>query len=232
MQICKICLIEKLIEEFYKDGNNYRKDCKLCNNNKRKRNYSINSERELQNKKIYGTIHKAQITDYQTNYNIINKEKISDNKKIYYENNKQTLLNKNYKRRKKRLKNDPAFKLRVLISRSINSGIQRNGSRKNGSIIKYLNYSIDELKRHLEAQFEPWMNWENHGKYTKNWNDTNSSTWTWNIDHIIPQSDLPHTSMEDENFKLCWSLNNLRPYSAKQNILDGSNRIRHQLGRK
>lgn len=28
--------------------------------------------------------------------------------------------------------------------------------------------------------------------------------------------------MEDDNFKRCWALENLRPYSAKQNIIDGA----------
>lgn len=28
--------------------------------------------------------------------------------------------------------------------------------------------------------------------------------------------------MEDENFKKCWALSNLRPLSAKQNVLDGN----------
>jgi len=36
-----------------------------------------------------------------------------------------------------------------------------------------------------------------------------------------------NASMEDENFKKCWSLDNLRPLNSKQNILDGSNRIRY-----
>ena len=50
----------------------------------------------------------------------------------------------------------------------------------------------------------------------------------WHIDHIIPQSLLPYSSMEDDNFKKCWALSNLRPLSAKQNLLDGANRIRHK----
>jgi len=35
--------------------------------------------------------------------------------------------------------------------------------------------------------------------------------------------------MENEAFKECWALTNLRPYSAKQNIIDGSTRIRHNI---
>lgn len=73
------------------------------------------------------------------------------------------------------------------------------------------------------------MNWENYGKYRSNvWNDNDQSTWTWNIDHIIPQSDLPYASMEDNNFQVCWALKNLRPYSSKQNVLDGVTRNRHR----
>ena len=69
------------------------------------------------------------------------------------------------------------------------------------------------------------MTWENHGVYNLNtWDDNDQSTWKWNIDHIIPQSKLPYTSMEDDNFKKCWALENLRPYSAKQNIIDGNKR--------
>ncbi len=35
------------------------------------------------------------------------------------------------------------------------------------------------------------------------------------------------TTYNDEDFKKCWSLDNLRPLSAKQNLLDGNTRIRH-----
>jgi hypothetical protein len=94
-------------------------------------------------------------------------------------------------------------------------------SKNKQSFIKYLEYSIEELRSHLESQFESWMTWDNYGSYKKDsWKDDNQSTWTWNIDHIIPQSTLPYTSMEDDNFKLCWALNNLRPYSSKQNLID------------
>jgi hypothetical protein len=51
----------------------------------------------------------------------------------------------------------------------------------------------------------------------------------WNLDHIIPQSDLPFVSMEEENFKKCWALINLRPYSAKQNLIDGNRRNRKSI---
>lgn len=66
------------------------------------------------------------------------------------------------------------------------------------------------------------------GKYDpKTWDDNDNSTKTWQLDHIIPQADLPYTSMEDENFKKCWALENLRPLSSKQNCFEGANKSRH-----
>jgi hypothetical protein len=50
------------------------------------------------------------------------------------------------------------------------------------------------------------------------WDDNDSSTWTWQIDHIVPHAKLPYTKMTDNNFHRCWSLENLRPLSAKRNL--------------
>jgi len=81
---------------------------------------------------------------------------------------------------------------------------------------------LEDLKKHLESQFEEWMNWDNYGVYrVDGWDDNDSTTWTWQIDHIIPHSSFKYSSMEDEEFKKCWDLSNLRPYSSKQNIIDG-----------
>ncbi len=69
------------------------------------------------------------------------------------------------------------------------------------------------------------MTWENHGNYNpKTWKDDDQSTWTWHIDHIIPQSKFNYDSMEHPDFQKCWALDNLRPYSAKLNVLEGDRR--------
>ena len=95
--------------------------------------------------------------------------------------------------------------------------------------MSFLPYTIEELKCHLELQFDPWMNWHNHGKYnSKIWDDNNQLTWTWQIDHIIPQSDFVYLSMQDDSFRKCWDLSNLRPLSSKQNLIDGVRRARHK----
>ena len=142
---------------------------------------------------------------------------------IFHENERQ---NKKYYLR---ISKDPSYKLRGNISSYIYQTLKNNNiSKNNNSILKYLSYSIKELKLHFENQFEPWMTWENWGRYNaKTWNDNDSTTWTWQIDHIIPHSTFKYSSMDCQEFKICWALDNLRPYSAKQNIIDGGTQIRH-----
>jgi len=164
-------------------------------------------------------------------YNKNNLNKLREYRKKYYLKNKYALTKKridyiNKNRDNLNLKNrikwntDPHYKLRKAVSLHVRNYLKSN---KNGSIIKYLSYSIEELKKHLESKFEDWMTWENWGVYKiDSWNDNDKLTWTWQIDHIIPQSKFTFTSMEDEDFKNCWALENLRPYSAKMNVLEGA----------
>ena len=214
---CKICNLEKHLDFFPRERRKndwyYSPQCKLCMNSIKK--------------------------EYRNNYRILNKDLLNNNKKIWYNKNKDRIIKKNteYKKnnrskynanRKKRCENDPSFKLRTNVSCIIKQALKQNKSSKNGkSCLDYLGYKIEDLKLYIENQFESWMTWSNHGKYSsETWIDDDQSTW--NIDHIIPQSSLPYTSMEDENFKKCWALSNLRPYPAKQNIIEGAARVRHR----
>ena len=147
-----------------------------------------------------------------------NKEKLTQNQKVYYLANKTKYIERNLRNEKKRRQTDPIFRLRKSVSACIRKAIKKNGK----SFTKYVPYTIQELKDHLEVQFEPWMNWTNQGVYkVSEWIDNDTSTWKWNVDHIIPHSTFHYTSMEDQAFKDCWALSNLRPYSAKQNLIDG-----------
>ena len=65
-----------------------------------------------------------------------------------------------------------------------------------------LSFSIEELKKHLENKFEKGMCFDNYGD--------------WHIDHVIPCSwfDLS----DEDQFKHCWSLHNLKPMWASHNL--------------
>jgi hypothetical protein len=240
---CKMC-----IKAYNKE---YRKLHKEEIYNIRKIYYNLHKDEMSKIQKEYRVLNKDKISIQRKEYRTLNKEIISSKGKLYYKlcknkillrNKKYYLLNKykilNRIRRSKtciitrrirhhyRYNNDINYKIRKLISSSINLALQRMSSSKEGkSSSKYLSYPIEDLKKHLESLFEPWMNWNNWGEYRINeWDDNDVSTWKWQIDHIIPQSNLPYTSMEDENFKKCWALENLRPYSAKQNNIDRNRR--------
>lgn len=193
------------------------------------RDYYINNKDSLLIKnKIYYQENKEFILDQAKIYQTINSDKIKNYKRSYFQKNKDVVIKKQNERNKKRENNDPSFKIRKRISSQIRDHLKRFGSSKNGnSILNFLDYSIDDLRSHLESLFESWMTWGNYGPYNSvTWNDNNSTTWTWNIDHIIPQYKLSYSSMNEDNFKKCWALENLRPYSSKQNNLDGAKRIR------
>jgi hypothetical protein len=68
--------------------------------------------------------------------------------------------------------------------------------------------SIPELKVHIEKQWLPGMSWDNWG-YGKG---------KWHIDHIIPRSAFNFATPSDPGFKECWSLGNLQPLWARDNI--------------
>lgn len=146
-----------------------------------------------------------------------------DRSRKYKESNREIIKAKRAQRSKQKRKDDPSFRLKSNISRRIREILKKNNSSKGGkTILSYLKYSIVELRIHLESQFDSWMSWNNYGVYKKTeWKDSDQNTWTWQIDHIIPQSKLYYSSMEDANFKKCWALENLRPLSSKDNFNRG-----------
>lgn len=162
---------------------------------------------------------RGSIKEYQTNnkeyikvYNLKNRDRKSEYNSKYNIENRDMLSKYSKRYNKARRLADPIFKLRTRCSSAICAALKTsNGSKQGQSIVKYFPYTMEQLKRHLESQFDDKMSWNNYGSY-------------WHIDHIIPQSLLPYSSMEDGNFKKCWALENLRPLEKIANIKKG-NRI-------
>jgi hypothetical protein len=222
MKLCSgKCGLEKDNTCFHKNKaskNGLRGECKSCISAKKKQHYE-----------------KPEVKEQKKNYHIENREEILDKKKTYREKPETQVKTKDYdqnpknkekrnKQRRERRNNDPSYKLRTSLSTSIFQALKRNcGSKKSGSIINHLPYTIEKLKIHLESLFEPWMNWENHGKYNKKtWNENDKTTWTWHLDHIVAHCNFKYADMICEDFKKCWALSNLRPLSAKENVIKGN----------
>ncbi len=112
----------------------------------------------------------------------------------------------------KSVENNPVLRLRKATSKAVYVALKRNTGSKHGeSVFKYLPYTTEELKKHLELLWEPWMSWDNYGS-------SDVKRLTWQIDHIIPQSSLPFSDMADDNFQKLWALENLRPLETMANI--------------
>lgn len=79
------------------------------------------------------------------------------------------------------------------------------GSKNGRHWESLVGYTVYELKKHLESKFDYNMSWDNYGTY-------------WEIDHIIPICVFNYESPEDIDFKRCWSLDNLQPLEARENV--------------
>lgn len=197
-------------------------------------------EESQEYQKEYYQEHKEKINNYKADYRVKNKEDINRKQREYEKENRIELNKKRNERNKRKRATDFSFQLKSNVSSSVGYYLKQNNSSKGGKSSRdYLPFTIDELRAHLESLFdhpdslvpntkEVWMTKDNYGKYEKDkWDDNDPSTWKWQLDHKTPHSTFKYTSMEEQSFKNCWDLSNLRPYSAKQNWLDGVNRTRH-----
>lgn len=125
--------------------------------------------------------------------------------------------NKEEINRKKRKENLSQMQ---ILSHTISSAVYRvlKGIKSDRHWEDLVGYSIQELKEHLERQFNENMTWNNIGEY-------------WEIDHIIPLNLFHYETEQDKQFQICWSLANLRPLEKianKSRPKDGSDISKEQ----
>lgn len=197
---CTQCGSFKSFSDFHiaKDKTSgYQNHCKECAHKKRKTYYENNKQDSIQ-KSI----------EWKSN----NKDRVSELRKIQNSKSEQKEKNRNYV--KQRRHNDPRFKLRANFSNLLSYHISKTSHtclrKRERSWENIVGYTLDDLRKNLESKFQEGMTWENYGD--------------WHIDHILPDSSFSYTSFEDDEFKKCWSLNNLQPLWAKDNLTK-SNKI-------
>jgi hypothetical protein len=130
--------------------------------------------------------------------------------KIKYRNNNREKVNAT--RREYRKKNrdkflqeyrEPKRNLDARISSFMRQCLKGNKAGRRWESL--VNYSLDELYQHIESQFTERMTWEKlaQGEIV--------------IDHILPRELFEYKYPEEEQFKICWSLKNLRPLWFEDN---------------
>lgn len=122
-----------------------------------------------------------------------------------YKQNNYESIKKRARDKRREYYQDINKRLKFNISRAFNRYFTK--SMKTSEYMKYFNYTIEDLKRHIENKFKKDMNWDNYGKL-------------WHIDHIKPQSWFDFSDIEQ--IKECWSLNNLQPLYASENMSKGN----------
>jgi len=249
-KICKGCGEEKVIEEFGKNGLQPR--CKACVNKKAREWRAKNKEKANSRAREWRAKNKEKVRDavkkyHQANpekkkacdrrYREKNREKIKIKDKKYRSENKEylTAVSREWRKRNREKSREivakwqsknaaqmrkirkeysdkffhtPKGRLCKCWKNYIKASLKA-GSKAGRKWESLVGYTIEELMSHLENLFLPGMTWENHGSY-------------WHIDHIIPKASFNYNFPEDRDFKLCWSLQNLQPLEAIENIRKGS----------
>lgn len=152
-------------------------------------------------RKRFANKHRRYIKKYYKDH----KEYYREYHKKYHKTYKVTHKKEANKYQRERRKNDLIFKLNGNMRNAIGQSLKGNKKGRNWESL--VNYTLDDLKVHLEKQFKDRMNWENYGK-GKN---------KWNLDHKIPISLFNITSIKSKGFKKCWALENLQPIWASEN---------------
>lgn len=188
---CTKCGEIKSLDEFYnsknnKDGKMYQ--CITCNKN-----------HYVENKEYFD--------NYNKTYGEENKEAKLTYLKGYYEGNKEDILYKNVLYNRKRRKEDPLYRLKKNIGNNIANTLKSKEMRKTKRTIEILGCSISEFKLYIEAQFLPWMTWDNHGLYNGEFN------YGWDLDHIVPAS----SARNEEELLALNHYTNFQPLCSKIN---------------
>lgn len=232
-KVCRICGIEKAIEEYNKcPGRKCRRtECKECQA-ETSRKYRLNNKEELNKKhREYVKKHKMQYKEYAHNCYLKHKNKREEEKKEYYSKHKEELkqYNKKYyisnkekirsninkyrkenhkiitKKLKEKRRMEPIFKLKCNIRSLIWCSFTRKEYSKNKSCEEILGCSVGYFVNHLLGTFK-----DNYGY---EWDGTEKV----HIDHKKP---LKYAITEEDVIKLC-HYTNLQLLKAEDNLKKG-----------
>lgn len=234
MKTCTKCLKSKELTEFHskkKSPDGLYPQCKQCKLEKDRIKYELNKERRLERAKEYYSLNKEKVlerrkndenvkrynlnykkehkiahSEYMQKYRQENKEKINKYKKDRYHAIKNTDEFKKQRSewQKERKQRDPLFKLRKNLGQRLRDALSVNSWEKDTEFSQYIGCSLEELKNHLQSNFQEGMNWDNYGNKENN----------WSIDHIYP---LSLAKTKEEMIKLC-HYKNLQPLWHIDNV--------------
>jgi len=198
----------KNLQKAKQDAKIYRENNSEYFRKYNKEYYNNNLEKFKEHQKEYYKKNSEKIKKDAKKWRQENPIEIKERKKRHYQKHKEKIKEniKIYLRKKGR--NDPIFRLNKNTRSAICASLKGNKNGKHWE--ELVNYTQEDLRKHLEVQFKEGMTWENYGK--------------WHLDHRIPISLFVITSAKCKGFKKCWALENLQPLWKKDN-LEKSNKL-------
>ncbi len=194
----------KEIQRRYRES--HKEELTIKNKEYKEKNKKIISEKNKLYKQKNRERDKEKIAEHQKRYREKNKDSVALKKKKYYEENKEKIQKYFREYKKNRKDKDKLYFLKEKIRNIIYKSLTYKKS-KNGNSEKILGCTFEEFKKYLENKFEPWMNWDNYGKYN------GKPNYGWDIDHIIS---LETAVTDDEILKLN-HYSNLQPLCSYVN---------------
>jgi hypothetical protein len=131
------------------------------------------------------------------------KENLRKSYKSFYENNRDRLMQIKAARSRERYHEDHTFRLRRNLARRVILALKNQQTTKSETTLKLTGCNLQDLKRHIENQFEDWMTWDNMG--------------TWHIDHVRPCGSFDLSDSDQQ--KVCFNWRNLQPLDGDENYL-------------
>ena len=186
------------IEEMRERSRVYRENNREQCVQKSKRYYRENRYRLLEYFKQYRKDNRERCLEVEREWYYKNKEYKNQKSREWYEENRERYnerVRENYKRPE------------VKLARFMRGCIRKMLTEKNAPTFEMIGYTPQELRDHIEAQFEEGMSWDNHGT-------------DWHIDHIVPIAWLIEQGETDP--AVINALSNLQPMWASENLSKGA----------
>ena len=159
-------------------------------------------ERRAAQVKAYAEANAEAIKAYQEKWRDDNTEALRRYDAEYREAHREKLRAYNQRWRKARRESDPVFVLNQRMSHQIRQALLCKKERQRWEAL--VGYTVRDLRERLESCFTEGMGWDNMSE--------------WHIDHIRPKTSFTYTTTADPAFKECWSLTNLQPLWAHDNL--------------
>jgi hypothetical protein len=194
---CTLCQKQKPISQFHKQGKGWRNWCKQC----RKEREGSQAKERYHKRKLCGRC------AYCGGVPLVGKILCSDcaDTMSKYRKKRKLYHNKyNRKYQKMRRDTDPVYKLMWYIRKRVRQTLNCKGIKKKTKTIEGIGCSPEELKCHIESQFEENMTWDNYG----------IGDGEWSIDHIYPM----YLCKTEEEIIKNNHYTNLRPMWHKDNL--------------